>query len=588
MTIPVSAANCFTAASTSPACDFTAGNYTVIASKSGYADNSQAVTILSSGPTTKDLPLSTVDLVITKSDGKVLAELGEHIAYVITVVNNGSIAANNLVVRDTPGANLAYISDTGPGNGLTRSSPFPDAGIYEWILSSLASGSSLSFTVTLEVTNIPTTVSNYVRVTTLSPENDTTNNEVSDIDTIDAHPDLVITKTDGATQVLAGDAVRYTISYQNVGNAAATGVTIVDTLVNGVEVDASKLTGVPAIHYEGSTPHSTYNAVAGTLTWDIGNLTVNGSGSITPDLKVKSTALPSSVVANRVVIDDDHLNGTDPNPANNTATDSDLVVAPYIVVEKTASGPAYTGQQLNYTINWRNTGTAAASNVVIKDTLPANMTAPTDISDGGTCDSGTRTITWNLTGAKAPDAYATLSYKVTPSVGAGGTTQPSATLYSVTGSGAACTSFPCTIATLHGGVVVQSDGSYIYTPTTGYKGLDSFTHIVHDDVSQSATATVSLTITPVANNDTGITIAGTQLNSDNPGTAQSVNNAQIVFNDIGTGITLYSVTGTGGPCTDFPSPCTITTLHGGVVVQSDAATSTRLPPATQGRAASAT
>jgi uncharacterized repeat protein (TIGR01451 family) len=143
------------------------------------------------------------------------------------------------------------------------------------------------------------------------------------------------------------------------------------------------------------------------------------------------------------------------------------------------------------------------------------------------------------------------------------------TLYSVTGTGAACTGFPCSSTTAHGSAVVQSDGTYIYTPATDYKGLDSFTYVIRDDLLQSASATVNLSVTPMANNDTGMTPTNTSLDSSSPGSTQSVNNAQIVYNDIGTAIVLYSVTGAGAPCITFP--CTITTAHGGAVVQSDGA-----------------
>ncbi len=50
----------------------------------------------------------------------------------------------------------------------------------------------------------------------------------------------------------------------------------------------------------------------------------------------------------------------------------------------------------------------------------------------------------------------------------------------------------------HGHVVVNSDGSYAYTPTNGYNGPDSFTFTANDGVNTSGPATVSLTVTPVA------------------------------------------------------------------------------------------
>ncbi|MBI5558755.1 MAG: tandem-95 repeat protein, partial [Deltaproteobacteria bacterium] len=49
-----------------------------------------------------------------------------------------------------------------------------------------------------------------------------------------------------------------------------------------------------------------------------------------------------------------------------------------------------------------------------------------------------------------------------------------------------------------GTAVVNSDGSYSYTPAANYHGPDSFTFIVNDSTTDSNIATVSITVTPVA------------------------------------------------------------------------------------------
>ena len=58
----------------------------------------------------------------------------------------------------------------------------------------------------------------------------------------------------------------------------------------------------------------------------------------------------------------------------------------------------------------------------------------------------------------------------------------------------------------HGSLTLNADGSFIYTPDANYNGTDSFTYQASDSQTNSATATVTITINPVndapvANND---------------------------------------------------------------------------------------
>ena len=67
----------------------------------------------------------------------------------------------------------------------------------------------------------------------------------------------------------------------------------------------------------------------------------------------------------------------------------------------------------------------------------------------------------------------------------------------------------------HGTLVLNANGSFTYTPFSGYSGPDSFTYRVTDGTSQSANATVSLTVganqLPLANAESYTTTEDTQL-----------------------------------------------------------------------------
>src|SRR6185503_16596587 len=49
----------------------------------------------------------------------------------------------------------------------------------------------------------------------------------------------------------------------------------------------------------------------------------------------------------------------------------------------------------------------------------------------------------------------------------------------------------------HGTVVLNTDGSFTYTPAADFSGTDSFTYKANDGALDSAVATVSLSIAPV-------------------------------------------------------------------------------------------
>jgi len=142
------------------ACLLAAGAAKVTATVARYQDASATPTILSTGPTSQDLYMGTADLLITKSDSKTTVKPGETLSYVLTVVNNGSIAAASVILDDIFPSYLTYVSDD---SGITKTeSP---SGTYHWTLgSSLAPGASWSFTVQARVASaLPdgtTTISN--------------------------------------------------------------------------------------------------------------------------------------------------------------------------------------------------------------------------------------------------------------------------------------------------------------------------------------------------------------------------------------------------------------------------------------------
>ena len=82
----------------------------------------------------------------------------------------------------------------------------------------------------------------------------------------------------------------------------------------------------------------------------------------------------------------------------------------------------------------------------------------------------------------------------------------------------------------HGTVTQNADGSFTYTPDTDYSGPDSYTYTIVDGIGQTSTATVHITVTPLAVDDSATTPPATPVTID------------VIPNDHGSSLTVTSVT----------------------------------------------
>ena len=95
------------------------------------------------------------------------------------------------------------------------------------------------------------------------------------------------------------------------------------------------------------------------------------------------------------------------------------------------------------------------------------------------------------------------------------------------------------VAPAHGTLVLNADGSYVYTPQAYFNGTDSFTYRVVDADGASSTATVTLTVNAVNHAPTS-TPPASQTNTI--GTMVSISEAAH-FNDVDGDALVYSATG---------------------------------------------
>jgi len=139
--------------------------------------------------------------------------------------------------------------------------------------------------------------------------------------------------------------------------------------------------------------------------------------TITARVKVPVPA-GAETVDNVVTATDDGSVGPDATPENNTASDSDrLLAAPDLYVLKTDGlAAAKVGQQITYTITGGNAGDQTAGGVVITDTLPPGLRFIA--ASGGGRLVGAQVV-WNL-GDLAPGATFQVTVTVLAEAPAGG------------------------------------------------------------------------------------------------------------------------------------------------------------------------
>ncbi len=187
--------------------------------------------------------------------------------------------------------------------------------------------------------------------------------------------DLVVDKSVDVSNPLEGDTVVYTITVTNNGPDAATNVVLDDNLPSGVT------------YVSDSTATGSYDKASGD--WTIGNLANGVTATLTLTATVDSGTV-GDTITNTATAD---ATETDSDTSNNT-DDADLTVrAPGVpsidlAVDKTVADDTLTaGSTASYTITVTNNGPDSASNVVLTDILPTDLTFSSSVVSQGTFDS---------------------------------------------------------------------------------------------------------------------------------------------------------------------------------------------------------
>lgn len=321
---------------------------------------------------------SVVDLDVAKSgtlnddDGTLGVSAGDTIDYVIEVTNPGTVPLTNIVVTDPLIPTLAFQSGDANGDDIL------DMGEV-WIYTGA---------YTLTPLDISTNgggdgdIDNTVTASSDETGDETASNEV-DISSgvsIDVAKTGILNDDDGVAGVTAGDTIDYTITVENDGSNDLTNVVLADTLVqNGVS------TTLTPIFDSGDANGD--NAINPTETW-----TYLVTYTLTP-----ANLADGNNLVNTVTVTTDQ---TGPD----SATDTQVLGAPVdsFTMEKIATlddgdadGLGDTGEDINYTFRFVNTGTRTLTNLSVTDPLPGLTTIL--CSNDGDSDGDIDTLTVGAT-----------------------------------------------------------------------------------------------------------------------------------------------------------------------------------------------
>jgi uncharacterized repeat protein (TIGR01451 family) len=255
------------------------------------------------------------DLSITNSDGVTTATPGGSVSYTITAANTSgpSAAPGSHVTDNFPASLTCTWTCVGAGGATCSASGTGNVGDAV----ALPSGGSVSYTATCAISAAATgMLVNMASVATSVSVADTApgNNSASDTDTLAVQADLALTLSDNRDYVQVGDVLDYVIEVTNPTGPSTAVATVNDVLP--AELSGGSWVCTPT--GSASCASGSGNTLGDTATIPVGgkasylySATVQAAGAVDQIVNSASTALTA---------------GTDSTPANNSASDTDVVV----------------------------------------------------------------------------------------------------------------------------------------------------------------------------------------------------------------------------------------------------------------------
>jgi uncharacterized repeat protein (TIGR01451 family) len=334
-------------------------------------------------------------MTVTKVANVEYADPGDTVMYTITYTNSGTGSATNVVIEDTIPSETTF-KDSSPDHASQSGDT------YTWDIGTVGPGVTGHVYVNVTVdagTPDETVLTNFVA---LNYDDNNSNEQPEEDDSVDVTvtaPIMTISKVADVATADPSDLIIYTITYENIGTGDATDVTITDT--------------IPSLTTFISSDPSPTSQDNDTYTWEVGTVLAGDSGTIEITVQVDVGTDDGTVLTNTVVLNYDDANGN-PIPEETDSVDV-TVTAPIMTIAKSADvSAADPDDSITYTIEYENSGSGDATDVVVKDTIPEDTTFAS--SDPTYDDVVGDTYVWNI-GNVSGYGSGTITVVVTVDVG---------------------------------------------------------------------------------------------------------------------------------------------------------------------------
>ena len=334
---------------------------------------------------------SKIDLSLTMTVDNPAPSVGSNIVFTITLTNNGIYNATNVSVNNVlSAAGLTYVSDTGGGTYVS--------GTGIWTIGALAPGTAtLSITAQVTASGVKTNRAEIWTVDQFDPDS-TPGNSITTED------DYALQKA--TAPVATALNITNTVNNQNpnVGTNVVFTVTVNNPLTSlysatNVQVAALLPLGLTYVSY--SSTLGTYNGSSGM--WTISSLAIGASATLNVTATVISSGIKTYVAD---VSSDEYVNSAASSSVTPGAGEADLSLSHDATLISTS-----VADQVGLKIRLHNAGPFKATNVQVRDLLPAGLTFVSYTSTVGTYNSTTGIWALNEI-AMGADAILTINVKV--------------------------------------------------------------------------------------------------------------------------------------------------------------------------------